>query len=146
MKLDNNFMETISVNSKISDVLFSVEESTGKKYCMLRKDNGELVGSDELFFQTGKTSLMKSLISKQTYHVCLYHRSSGEIVRRLKMLSKQQDSTFFKGLRHKMNIFYYRTIFSNLVVNSASFCNITNTVSIRFNNGRNLKLNLNELI
>jgi hypothetical protein len=139
-------METLAVNSKISDILFSTDELPGARYCLLRKENGDLIGADELFNQSGKSSLMKSLITKHTYHVCLYHRSSGEVVRRLKVLKKQQHVWFFKRLKNKLKAFYFRTLFSSLVVSEASFCNISNQVEISFTNGKILKLNFYDLI
>lgn len=139
-------MEIIDVNSKITDILFSIDELPGTRYCLLRKENGDLLGADELFYQSGKSSLMKSLITKHTYHVCLYHRSSGEVVRRLKVLKKNQNDRLFKRIKNKLNTFYFRSLFSSLVVREACFCNISNQVEISFANGKILKLNLYGLI
>jgi hypothetical protein len=138
-------MEIIEVNSKISDILFSIDDIQGIRYCLFRKENGDLVGGDELFNQSGKSSLMKSLISKHTYHVCLYHRSNGEVVRRLKVLKKKQEGQLLKRIRNKWRTFYYRTLFSSLEVNLARFSENSNLIEISFSNGKVLKLNLNGL-
>lgn len=136
------FMEIIEVNSKISDVLFSVDEIPGVKYCLFRKINGDLIGAEELFTQSGKSGLMKSFLSKNIYHVCLYHRSNGDIVRRLKVLKKKQEVMFFKKLKDKWNSFYYRNLFATLEVKFASFSDVSNTVEISFVNGKVVTLQL----
>jgi len=138
-------MEIIEVNSKISDLLFSVDELPGIRYCLFRKENGELVGADDLFSQSGTLTLMKSLVSKHTYHVCLYHRSNGDIVRRLKLLKKKQEGKFFNRIKNKWNTIYYRTLFSNSAVRVASFNDYSNTVEISFVNGKKIKISLNGL-
>ena len=137
------FMEIIEVNSKISDLLFSVDELPGVRYCLFRKENGELVGADDLFSQSGRFALMKSLVSKHTYHVCLYHRSNGDVIRRLKLLKRKQEGKFFKRLKNKWRAIYYRTLFSNSAVQFASYNDFSNTVEISLVNGKKVKLSLN---
>jgi hypothetical protein len=139
-------MEIIKVNSKISDILFSIEEIPGNRYFLVRKINGDLVGEDELFYQPGKSSFIKSLISKNIYYVCLYYRTNGDIVRRLEVLKKRDKGSYFKALIHKINALYFRVLFSRYVVREASFCNVTNKVEIAFTNGKVLKINLYKLI
>lgn len=139
-------MEIIEVNSKITDILFSIDEMTGVSYFMLRKENGDLVGEDEFFCQSGNSSLMKSLISKHTYHVCLYHRSNGDVVRRLKVLKKRQEEKVLKRFKNKLNAFYYHTLFSNLIVKTAWFNHNSNSIEISFINGKVINLKLNRLI
>ena len=134
-------MESIVINSKISDVLFSIENVPGKGYCLIRKQNGDLVGGDELFYQPGKSGLIKSLISNHTYHVCLYHRSNGDIVRRLKILKRYKESSLLIKIKNKINVLYYNMLFSKSEVIEASFCNYSNSIKIYFANGKNLKLN-----
>lgn len=135
-------MEIIEVNSQISDVLFSIDEMPSVKYCLFRKINGDLIGGDEIFSQSNKLGLMKSFISKNIYHVCLYHRSNGEVVRRLKVLSKKQNSLFFSKLKDRWNTFYYRNLFANSEVKFASFSQLTNSLEISFVNGKVIKLKL----
>lgn len=135
-------MEIIEVNSKISDVLFSIDEIPNVKYCLFRKINGDLIGADELFTQSNNLGLMKSFISKNIYHVCLYHRSNGDVVRRLKVLTKKQNSLFFSKLKDKWNSFYYRNLFANTEVKFAIFSDITNSLEISFVNGKRIKLKL----
>jgi hypothetical protein len=139
-------METIVINSKISDILFSLEEFSGNRYFLVKKENGDLVGVDELLYQSGKSSFIKSLISKNIYYVCLYYRTNGDIVRRLEVLKKRDKDSFFKALVHKINTLYFRVLFSRYVVREASLCNITNKVEIAFTNGKILKINLYKLI
>jgi hypothetical protein len=138
-------MEIIEVNSKISDLLFSVDETPGIRYCLFRKENGELIGADDLFNQSGKFALMKSLVNKNTYHVCLYHRSNGDVVRRLKLLKKKQEVKLLTRFKNKWTAFYYRTLFSNSVVQFASYNDYSNTVEISFANGKKIKISLNGL-
>lgn len=139
-------MEIIKVNSKISDILFSIEEIPGNRYFLVRKINGDLVGEDELFYQPGKSSFIKSLISKNIYYVCLYYRTSGEVVRRLEVLKKRDKDSFLNTIKHKLFVFYFRAFFSHLTVSEAIFCNVSNQVELVFSNGKVFKLNINKLI
>lgn len=140
------FMEIININSKISDILFSVDDISSVKYCIFRKENGDLVGAEDFLSLSGKIGLMKSLISKDVYHVSLYFRSNGEVVRRLKLLKKKQDGFFFNKLKNKWNSFYYRTLFSNHVVSYASFSDVNKKVEVFFSNGKKISLNMSILI
>lgn len=139
-------METIVVNSKISDILFSLEEFSGNRYFLVKKENGDLVGVDDLLYQSGKSSFIKSLLSKNIYYVCLYYRTNGDIVRRLEVLKKRDKDSYFKSIIHKINALYFRVLFSRLVVLEANLCNTTNKVEITFKNGKILKINLYKLI
>ena len=83
-------MEIIKVNSKISDILFSIDNLSNTIYFLLKKENGDLVGGEEFFNLSVKSSFIKSIISQNIYYVCLYSRTSGNVVRRLELLKKRK--------------------------------------------------------
>ena len=115
-------------------------------YFLIKKENGDLVGGEELFNLSGKSSFIKSIITHNVYYVCLYYRTSGNVVRRLELLKKRKRLSFFKSLKNKLNSYYYGALFSSFEGREASYCNLSNQVIVSFSNGKVLKINISKLL
>lgn len=133
-------MKTLFIDSKISDVLCSVELFEGERFVIVRKDNGELVELFSDLDSTSKSIYFKSLVSNQLYYVCVYHRSNGRIVKRLKRIKEDKKDGVLKNINNFCKRAYYRILFSNITIEKLEFTNYSNSYSFVFDGSKNFVL------
>ncbi len=130
-------MKTLIINSKISDILYSLDSFGNISAIVIRKENGELINytlTKEIINMS-----FKSLISKRLYYLRVYHKSNGEIVNRLKVIQNQHINFFKSRISVLFDIFYFKLIFANNKIESLEYCFETKKIICKYGEGKYLR-------